>query len=180
MLSIIVPGKEHFNEETQEFETRGDVVLHLEHSLASLSKWESIWEEPFLSNGQRTTEQLISYVECMCVCAVSSSEVFSRLTEENVESINAYLDSKQSATRITEIKNQAPSREVVTSELIYYWMVSYRIPFECDQWNLNRLFTLIRICGIKNTKQKPMSKAALAARNRELNAQRRQQLGTNG
>lgn len=180
MLAITVLGKEHYNEETQEFLTKDDVVLNLEHSLVSLSKWESIWEVPFLSNAARTPEQLFSYVECMCLHPVSSPDVFHRLSSANLEEINAYLDSKQSATTITEITKGGGSREVITSELIYYWMVSSNIPFECQYWNLSRLFNLIRIVGIKNTKPKKMSPSQMAARNRELNAQRREQFGTRG
>ena len=210
MLAITVLGAEQFNEETQEFFTKDDVVLNLEHSLVSLSKWEAIWEVPFLTKDERTPEQLYSYVECMCLHPVSSPDVFFRLSPENLEEINRYLDSKQSATTITDINKGGPSREVITSELIYYWMVAFNIPFECEAWHLNRLFSLIKICniknskpqkmsrsemaqrnlnrlfnliriiGIKNTKPKKMSPSEMAARNRELNAQRRQQMGTRG
>lgn len=179
MLTITVLGAEYFNESTQEFGTKDDTVLHLEHSLVSLSKWESIWEVPFLGKGTRTPEQLLSYVECMCLHAVSSPEVFLRLSSDNLETINAYLESKQSATTIAESKS-GTSREIITSEVIYHWMVSYNIPFECQHWNLNRLFNLIRIAGIKNAKPKKMSPSEMAARNRQLNAERRQQMGTSG
>lgn len=180
MLSIIVLGEEYWDEKAQEFFTKNDTVLHLEHSLASLSKWESIWETPFFGKEERTREQLISYVECMCLSALSSKEVFSRLSDNNVESINAYLESKQSATRINEIKKVTGPQETITSELIYYWMLTYKIPQEYQYWNLNRLFTLIRICGIKNTKPQKLSPSEMAARNRELNTQRRQQTGSTG
>jgi hypothetical protein len=180
MLTITVLGQELYNEETGEFFTKDDVVLNLEHSLVSLSKWESIWEVPFLGKGERTPEQLFSYVECMCLHAVSSPDVFTSLSSDNLEAINKYLDSKQSATTISEVSKASSNREIITSELIYYWMVNYNIPSEYQYWNLNRLFNLIRIAGVKNTKPKKMSRSEMAARNRELNAQRRQQMGTSG
>ncbi len=135
MLTILVQGAEHFDEASQEFSTIGDMTLDLEHSLVSLSKWESIYEVPFLSVEKKTTEQVLKYVEC---------------------------------------------REVITAELIYYWMVALEVPFECQYWNLNRLFTLIKICNIKQAKPEKMSRSEVAARNRELNEQRRKQLGTKG
>lgn len=180
MLTITVPGDENYNEETQEFFTTGDIVLHFEHSLVSLSKWESIWEVPFLGKGDRTPEQLFSYIECMCLHAVSSPDIFTRLSADNLEAINTYLDSKQSATTINDTSKGSGSREIITSELIYYWMVASKIPAEYQYWNLNRLFNLIRISGVKNSKPKRMSPSEMAARNRELNAKRRDQLGTAG
>jgi hypothetical protein len=179
MLTITVPGQEFYDESTGEFFTKGDVVLHLEHSLVSLSKWESIWEVPFLAKGERTPEQLYSYVKCMCTHALSDEEVFGRLTEENLTQINNYLDAKNSATVFSESRG-APSREVITSEIIYYWMVQSNIPFETQHWNLNRLFNLIRIYGIKNSKQKRMSRSDALSQQHALNEQRRQALGTSG
>jgi hypothetical protein len=180
MLSITVKGEEFYDESVEEFFTKEDVVLHLEHSLVSLSKWESIWEVPFLGKGDKTSEQIFSYIECMCLTPLSSPAVFTRMTQENIEAVNAYLDSKQTATTITEQRGGGRNTEIITSEVIYHWMVAYRIPFETQYWNLNRLFALIRIAGIKNSKPKRMSPSEMAARNRELNAQRKQQLGTRG
>ena len=180
MLTIIVPGIEHFNEETQEFMTVDDVVLELEHSLVTLSKWESIYEKPFLGSDEKTEEEVFGYIKAMITTPNIPPEVLDRLTQENLESINTYLDAKRSATWFTEDKSAPRSREVITSELIYYWIISFNIPMECENWHLNRLFTLIRICSVKNAKPKKMSRSEMASRNRELNAQRRAQLGTNG
>jgi hypothetical protein len=180
MLTIVVPGVEMFDEQDQVFVTRDDVTLELEHSLVSLSKWESIFEKPFLGKDEKSTEEILAYVKAMTLTPNVSEELFLKLSEGNVNDINAYIDAKMSATWFSEAPGAPPSRDVITSELIYYWMVTFQIPFVCETWHLNRLFTLIRVCNIKQAKPKKMSRSEIAARNRELNAQRRAQLGTTG
>jgi hypothetical protein len=180
MLTIVVPGVEMFDETIQEFVTRGDVSLDLEHSLVSLSKWESIYEKPFLGKADKTTEELLGYVKCMTLTPNVPEEVYQRLSEDNIKVINDHLEARMSATWFNEAPGAPSSRDVITAELIYYWMVTFQIPFECENWHLNRLFTLIRVCNVKQAKPKKMSRSDLAARNRELNAQRRAQLGTSG
>jgi hypothetical protein len=180
MLMITVPGKEVYDETSQEFATHGDVVLELEHSLVSLSKWESQYEKPFLGREDKTPDELMAYIKAMVLTPDVSDEILSKLSEENMLEINDYINAKMSATWFSEQPGSPKSREVVTSELIYYWMTMFQIPFECQYWHLNRLFTLIRICNVKQAKPKKMSRAEIAARNRELNAQRKKQLGTSG
>jgi len=180
MLTIVVPGVEMFDEESQEFVTRDDVTLELEHSLVSLSKWESIYEKPFLGKEEKAVEEVFEYIKLMTLTPNVPEQVFSKLSETNIMAINGYIDAKMTATWFSEAPGAPQSRDVITSELIYYWMISFQIPFECETWHLNRLFTLIRVCNIKQAKPKKMSRAEIAARNRELNAQRRKQLGTTG
>lgn len=180
MLTITIPGNEFFDEETSEFVTLGDVTLELEHSLVSLSKWESKFEKPFLGKGQKTDEETLAYVKMMILTKDYPEDALSRLTEENAQAIQKYIHSQQTATTFPHKPGGTPSRETITSELIYFWMINYNIPIECEKWHVNRLITLIQVCNVKNSKPKKMSKSELAARNRELNARRRNDLGSRG
>jgi hypothetical protein len=180
MLLILVGEEEMFNDETQEFIQVEQFSLELEHSLASLSKWESKFEKPFLGNSPHTKKETFEYLKMMVVTENVPSEIFERLSRDNLESINEYIDSKQSATIFNEMPNRKSSREIITSELIYYWMVAFTIPFECEHWHLNRLFALIRICGIKNSKDQKMPKDKIARQYRDLNEQRKAKLNTRG
>ena len=180
MLTIIVKGDEVYDETTQEFDTKGDVVLELEHSLVSLSKWESKHEKAFLGKDEKTREEVLDYILDMIVSENPPAGILDRLSADNYRAINEYVEAKMTATWFNEPPNQAPQREVVTSELIYYWMISYTIPFECQYWHLSRLLTLIKVCNVKNAPAKKSSSSEIAARNRELNAQRRAKYKTNG
>ena len=180
MLKLIVPGDELFNETTETFETVGDVELELEHSLVSLSKWESKFKKPFLSSDKKTPEEILAYIETMIISPIYPSDVFARFSQENIQQINDYIESSESATTFGSMPERKGPGEIITSELIYYWMVAFTIPFECEYWHLNRLFALIRICNIKNSPPKKMSRHEIASRNRELNAIRRAQYNTSG
>jgi hypothetical protein len=180
MLTIKVGEDEVFNDETQSFTREGGFELQLEHSLVSLSKWESIHEKPFLDTKDKTPEEVLFYIECMLLTPNPPGDFLLRLSKDNVEEINTYINRKMTATWFSEIKPQTKNQEVITSELIYYWMATFNIPFECETWHLNRLFTLIRIFSIKQDKPKKMSRAEVAQRNRQLNEQRKAQLGTKG
>lgn len=180
MLKITVKGTEFFDEENQEFITKNDVDLELEHSLVSLSKWESKYEKPFLGKDEKSTEEVMDYISMMILTPEVSSEVFARLDQGNIAEIQQYIDKKNTATWFNEKKDGRPNRETITAELIYFWMISHQIPFECQTWHLRRLLTLIQVCNVKNSKPKKQSASEMAARNRELNAQRRSQYGTKG
>jgi len=180
MLSIVVNATEVFDETTQEFTTQGGIELQLEHSLLSLSKWESKYEKPFLGKTEKSRKEILDYICYMLLTPNPPGDFLENLSQENFNEINNYLDRKMTATWFSEQPGAPRSSEVITSELIYYWMTVFHIPFECETWHLNRLFTLIRICNVKQSKPQKMSRAEIAKRNRELNAQRRAQLGTSG
>ena len=180
MLKILVGSSENFDEGRSEFVSTGGTFLELEHSLLALSKWESEFEKPFLGKAEKSGEEVLGYVRCMCLTPDIPPELFQHLSEDDITAINTYIDAKMTATWFSEQPGAPRTSEVITAELIYYWMTVFSIPFECENWHLNRLFTLIRICNIKQAKPKKMSRNEIAARNRELNAQRKQQLGTTG
>jgi len=179
VLEIRVGATEVYDDSTQEFGTRGGTLVRLEHSLVSLSKWEEIHEKPFLSKEDKTDQETLSYIECMVIDGLSKG-IELQLSSDNVNAINEYINAKRTATWFHDAPGAPQTKDVITAELIYYWMTAFNIPFECQHWHLNRLFTLIRVCNIKQSKPKKMSRSELAARNRELNAQRKARLGTKG
>ena len=180
-LKITIPKMELFDEAKQEFVYVKETNLMLEHSLVSISKWESKWCKPFLSDDNtKTAAELRDYVRCMTLTQNVDPEVYNFLTDRNMLEVNNYIDSRMSATTFHDSRNGGRGREQITSELIYYWMVAYNIPFECQKWHLNRLLNLIRICGIKGGDQKKMSNNEIYNQNRALNQARRKKYHTKG
>lgn len=180
MLKITIPAGEQWDEINQIFINTKEQTLQLEHSLVSLSKWESKWCKAFLTKNEKTDEETIDYIKCMTITQNVDPNVYNCLTKENVEQIKKYIEAPMTATYFSEEHSGKSSREQVTSELIYYWMIALNIPMECQKWHLNRLLTLIRVCNIKNQPPKKMSKRAIMSRNAALNAARRKQLNTRG
>ena len=180
MLKITIPAGEQWDEINQVFIYTKEQTLQLEHSLVSLSKWESKWCKAFLTKNEKTDEETIDYIKCMTITQNVDPNVYNCLTKENVEQIKKYIEAPMTATYFSEEHSGKSSREQVTSELIYYWMIALNIPMECQKWHLNRLLTLIRVCNIKNQPPKKMSKRAIMSRNAALNAARRKQLNTRG
>ena len=178
MLELLVSGKEFYDEKNNEFITTKPTKLLLEHSLISVSKWESKWKKPFLSS-QKSAPEIIDYIRCMTLTQCVPLEVYGALSKENIADVVAYIEDPMTATKITT-KKSGPKGEVVTAELIYYWMVALNIPFECQKWHLNKLLTLIEVCSIKSQPAKKMSKSEILRQNRELNAARRAKYKTKG
>ena len=185
MLRITVPAVEEselWDEATETFVKNPGVkeqTLQLEHSLISISKWESKWCKPFISKDEKTDEETIDYIKCMTINQNVDPSVYDHLTTDNLKDIRDYINAPMTATTVREIRSNN-SKEIVTSELIYYWMISLQIPVEFDKWHLNRLMTLIKVFNVKNTPPKKMSRRELMSRNAALNAARRKQLNSKG
>lgn len=180
MLLIKIPASESWDEQKEMFvETAPEQVLQLEHSLVSISKWESKWKKPFMTKNEKTYEETMDYIKCMTITQNVKDETYNRLTLTNINTINDYIKDEMTATTFNTLQ-QSGGRETITSELVYYWMISLNIPMECQKWHINRLLTLIRVCNVKNTPPKKMNKREIASRYASLNAARRQQLNSRG
>lgn len=180
MLQIKVPSREVFDESTETFLTTKEYTLNLEHSLLSISKWESKWCKPFLSKNEkdvRTPMEMLDYIRCMTLNKNVPDEVYASLTKKNIQDIDRYIRHPMTATTVTSHKKTFGT-EIITSELIYYWMVSYQIPFECEKWHINRLLMLIKVCNAMNNPKKA-GKPDLIAR-QKLNAARRKAMHSKG
>lgn len=181
MLTINVPiSSERWDEVREEFIEPEHITLQLEHSLVSLSKWESKWHKPFYSKSEKTDEEILDYIKCMTLTKNVNPDVYNHLTIDNVKDVKNYIDDPMTATTFSKDDRSQGNGEIVTSELIYYWMIASNIPFECQKWHLNRLITLIRVCSVKNAPPKKRSKRDIMSRNAALNAARRKQMNTKG
>lgn len=181
MLELEIPAKELYNEHTNEFMYTKPVTLRLEHSLVSLSKWEATWKKPFLLKDYVfPREEMVDYVRCMTISQNVDPDVYRLLTPDELKKVNAYIETDQTATKFSNLPGKSNS-QVITSELIYYYMTAHNIPFECQKWHLSRLMTLIQICSIKNSPDNnKMTRQAIFEQNRALNAARRKAGKTKG
>lgn len=180
MLQIQIPGREFFNEKTETFESTKDQVICLEHSLISIRKWESKWKKSFMETiPQMTQKELIDYIRCMTIAPGVADSVYLSLNKDNLSAVLEYVNDTMTATTFRE-QNKKPSRQIVTAELIYYWMIQYGIPFECEKWHINQLMTLIRVCALKDGGGKKMSRKDVVAQNRALNSARRKERRSKG
>ena len=177
---ITVPETELFDNETQSFRTVPKKELRLEHSLVSISKWESKWKKPFLGKDPMTYEQTADYVRCMTITQNVDPLTYQCLTIDNIEQVKAYIADPMTATWFTKKPQGKKSDSAITSEILYWQMIALEIPMDCQTWHLNRLLTLIRICSEKNQPGKKMSRRDVLNRNRSLNAARKARLGTHG
>lgn len=180
MLQLNIKGSEMFDERTNKRIYLKGTTLQLEHSLVSLSKWESKWKVPFLGNDNLTQEMSIDYIRCMTITQHVDPNVYNFLTQENLDEVRAYIEDPMTATTFRN-EGKKPNRGVTTAEIIYYWMVALQIPFDpCQKWHVNRLLTLIRVCDEKNQPKKKMSKREAMSRQRSLNAARKAKYNTHG
>lgn len=180
MLSITIPAAEYWDELNNTFVYLKEQTLQLEHSLVSLSNWESKWNKSFFSKVPMTHEETIDYIRCMTLTQDVDPAIYNRITKDLYDKIDKYINAPMTATHFAKIPAGRANNEVITSELIYYWMLTLNIPSEYQEWHFNRLMTLIRVCSNKNQPPKKMSTRELHSRNTALNAARRQQLNSKG
>lgn len=179
MLELVIPSAEWWDDKNEEFVSTKETKLVLEHSLVSLSKWESKWKKPFISKESRTIEETLDYVRCMTISQNADPKVYGLITAEQLKKIEEYINDPMTATWFKNDKSK-PSNEQITSELIYFWMITSGVPIECQKWHLNRLLTLLKICAIKNQPSKKMPRSEIYKNNAALNAARRKRLGSKG
>lgn len=182
MLTLTIPSVELFDPERNEFyrNVEKDQTLVLEHSLLSLHKWEQKWKRPFLSDGPKNTEESIDYIRCMTVSKNVDQNVYKNLSPKMIQEVSDYINDPMTATTFREDPTKKRNRQVITAEIVYFWMISFNIPVEFEKWHLNSLLTLIEVCSIKNAPSKKRSKAEILARNKALNEQRRAALHSKG
>ena len=181
MLKLTFKPIEKYDELTNTFQYSDECVITLEHSLVSLSKWESKWHKPFLTKDEKTLEETIDYIKCMTITKNVDEDIYSRLTNEHLQAVRDYIENPMTATTFSNLQEgRKINREIITSEIIYYWMTVFNIPFECEKWHLNRLLTLINVCNIKNSPPKKMGRKEIYQRNKALNMARRRFLNTGG
>ena len=180
MFQLTILPVELFDEVNGQFSNSKLYVLQLEHSLVSLSKWESKYCKPFLTKAEKTVPETIEYIKCMTVTQNVDPDAYKYITNENIQEVSAYIEAPMTATTFSKDEKHAINRDIITAEIIYYWMIALNVPFECQKWHLNRLLTLINVCNIKNQPEKKMSRKEIYARNQSLNAARRASLNTTG
>lgn len=179
-LRITIPSVELFDEEKQEFVNLKGQTLQLEHSLVSLDKWESKWCKPFLGKVEKTYEETMDYIRCMTITQNVDPEIYKYIPDDVINQVNQYIEAPMTATTFSEEEKNNGRGEIVTAEIIYYWMIALNIPMEFQKRHLNKLLTLIKVCNIKNQPPKKRSRREIISRNAALNAARRKQLNTNG
>lgn len=179
MFRLELITKENYDETNNKFVAMCTKLLEFEHSLKSVSEWESKWKKPFLDKKEMTKEESISYLICMCRQQITEKDI-AKITNDQMKKLGEYINDSRTATWFSNEKHTLPTKEVITSEVIYFWMVSLNIPLECENWHLNRLLTLIRVINEKTQPPKKMSKQELANRNRKLNAERCKKLNSKG
>lgn len=183
MIELTIKEERFFNEQTEEFVTIPGTILRLEHSLASVREWESVWHKPFLDDKEKTMAEILDYMQYMCLDKVEDPRVFSVIRESDIQKVIAYIQNPMTATWFSNnnrIGASVRSRETITAEIIYYWMFTLNVPLELENWHLNQLLTLLKVMNIKNGGEKKMSKREAAEQRMRLNKIRRKQYNTKG
>lgn len=173
MLDIMLQGTD----------TLPTVKLSFEHSLVSVSKWEAEVKRPFFGHEEKTIEDTALYYKCMLLTEDPPSNFYERLVgTPQFQEIADYINSDQHGTLFrAEPAPPKSKQEIVSAELIYYWLVQFQIPFQpTESWHLSKLMALVKVAGLKQSKPKKMSAQERAAQMRSLNEQRRRETGSTG
>lgn len=165
MLEVLIPATERFNAETMRFESISeDHILHLEHSLYSISKWEQKWRKPFL-HAEKSYEETCDYVRCMTLDEDIPNDVYEFIPDEVINEVNDYINDTPTATwfgksdaQSQHVEGKSKRVDIITNEIVYYWLIELGIPFECEHWNYNRLMTLIKVVEKKRQENDPNTK----------------------
>ena len=181
MLEITIPKTDLWDERTNEFIAIKETHLKLEHSLVSISKWESKWCKPFFDKNRKTTEETIDYIKCMTITQNVNPNVYLALNTQLLDQILKYIDAPMTATTIRKNEEKkGGTKKIITSEVIYYWMIALNIPMECQKWHVNRLLMLVEDCNAENAPKNKMSQSDLMRRNAALNKARRKRMRSKG
>lgn len=180
MLKLVIPEQEWFDDRNQTFTYVKGCVLQLEHSLVSLSKWEQKWKKPFLGKDNKSLEEVIDYIRCMTITQNVPPEVYLGIPRSEILKVEKYINEPMTATTFSKRQETINSREIITSEIIYYWMIVHNIPMECQKWHLDRLMTLIRVCNIKSQPAKKQNRRTAMEDRASLNNERRRKMQTRG
>lgn len=180
MLQLEIPEREFFDEDSSTFIVYKKDSIQLEHSLISLSKWESKWCKPFFGPDEKTLEETVDYIKCMTITQNVRPETYDNLPTSIINQVDAYIKLPMTATWITEPQNSPKSKEIITAEIIYHWMIALNIPIEFQKWHLNRLFMLIRVCNIKNQPPKKQNKRDMLNKRNAINQARRANQNSKG
>lgn len=183
MYELVIPGQDLWDEEHERFVVVEPYTLTLRHTLLSLYEWEGRWKIPLLDNKRKKTwEQRLDYIKCMTEnAALVPDKVWIAIGPAQMKEVESYLSDRRTATTFAERKNLPGGSKFVTAELIYYWMSTFNIPYyPCQEWNLNRLLTLIKIASEEQKGPQKQSRADVYANNRALNEARKKALGTKG
>lgn len=189
MLEITVPADvdEGWDEVKGEFVYKAlnkPRTLQLEHSLVSLSKWESIWKKRYFPVENRTIDEIISYIKCMTITKNVEPEVYERLihNQKLINRITQYINDPMTATTFSRNipGSNSSQNENISSELIYYWMIDNGVPVEFEKWHLNRLLTLLRVCNAKRGTGKKMSQSEIMRQYKSINEANRAKFNSKG
>lgn len=184
MLEIKVPKKDCWDEEKEIFVIFPETHLKLEHSLVSLQKWESKFHTPFFATSDKTYDEVLEYIVCMTINDVEDKSVYQYIPDVEMQRIIDYIKDPMTATWFGKKDNTSKigtkSREIITAEVIYYWMIKLGIPMECQKWHLNQLMTLIKVINVKDAKKPKRSKSDVAQEWAAINAARRAKYNTRG